>query len=595
MILAKNHHSQFMEATKQKKGLLDGMFRSHFWDTKATSANVKMSERILGYVVGPFGVMMLQSIVNSYFNQYLTDVLGFTVSKGLWVTSFMVLFPILSKLLDAITNVIMAKFVDKTTCKQGKLRPWFILSLPIIVISMMMLFCTPSMSAKAQAVWIVISYNLFYSIGYTMWYMPYELSAALSTRNVKQRSKNSIAGQITKNMGTGTISILFPTILQAVCSLTNGNTKSGYMLCMAIMCCIAVPLTFIQYFFTRERITEERRSTEEAETSKKVEEAPFMTQLKACLQNKYWVMFIIMILVYQVLNAMRSVSQVYYSGWVVEGNAYGSYASIQAKFTMISMAPMGPMLFVIIPLINKFGRTKMNIIGAAMSLAGALLALLNPGETLPIYIGTGLSGMGSMTYIYTMMSFTGDVIDYVEYSKKIRVEGITAAFVGFMHSLANGMGLGLFNLGLMATRYITPQKIGESAKGVALYADQNANAVNWINFSYQGAIALTALMFLVLFLFFFKIEREMPTVTNALTERKKAECAARGIEYVSPQEQQKAEIEKQQAEAEEARIKELHERCEKKHLNFEEENQKYLAKKAKKQARKAKRKAKKNQ
>ena len=63
MILAKNHHSQFMEATKQKKGLLDGMFRSHFWDTKATSANVKMSERILGYVVGPFGVMMLQSIV----------------------------------------------------------------------------------------------------------------------------------------------------------------------------------------------------------------------------------------------------------------------------------------------------------------------------------------------------------------------------------------------------------------------------------------------------------------------------------------------------------------------------------------------------
>ena len=108
-------------------------------------------------------------------------------------------------------------------------------------------------------------------------------------------------------------------------------------------------------------------------------------------------------------------------------------------------------------------------------------------------------------------------------------------------------------------------------------------------------IALTALMFLVLFLFFFKIEREMPTVTNALTERKKAECAARGIEYVSPQEQQKAEIEKQQAEAEEARIKELHERCEKKHLNFEEENQKYLAKKAKKQARKAKRKAKKNQ
>ena len=30
-------------------------------------------ERWLGYVFGPFGVMLLQSIVNSYFNKYLTD------------------------------------------------------------------------------------------------------------------------------------------------------------------------------------------------------------------------------------------------------------------------------------------------------------------------------------------------------------------------------------------------------------------------------------------------------------------------------------------------------------------------------------------
>lgn len=93
-----------------------------------------------------------------------------------------------------------------------------------------------------------------------MWYMAYELSAALSTRNFQQRKSNSMAGQITKNMGTGIISILFPTILAAVCRLTGGNSREGYLLCMVIMCCVAVPLTFVQYFYTRERITEERRN-----------------------------------------------------------------------------------------------------------------------------------------------------------------------------------------------------------------------------------------------------------------------------------------------------------------------------------------------
>ncbi|MBR3348808.1 MAG: hypothetical protein IKG55_01880, partial [Solobacterium sp.] len=92
--------------------------------------------------------------------------------------------------------------------------------------------------------------------------------------------------------------------------------------------------------------------------------------------------------------------------------------------------------------------------------------------------------------------------------------------------------------------------------------------------------------------FFFDIDKKMPAVQEELTERKKAGCAAKGILYVSPLEQQRAEIAKQQAEAEEIRIKELKEKCAKQGLDFDTENQKYLAKvaakKAKKEAKKAK-------
>ncbi len=586
-------------STNTRKGLLNGWFNSPFWNSRITSANVHGRERWLGYVVGPFGVMLLQSIVNSYFNKYLTDTLGFTVTRGMWIAGFMVVFPVLSKLLDAITNVLMAKVLDNTTCRQGKLRPWFILSLPITVGSILLMFAIPDMGAKAQAVWVVISYNLFYSVGYTMWYMAYELSAALSTRNVKQRSGNSIAGQITKNIGTGIISILFPTILEAISrGIAHGDMKQGYLMTLSVMCVIAVPLTFIQYFYTRERITEERRLTESDGGDLQVREASFGTQLKACVKDKYWIMFIVLIFIYQVLNALKGVSQIYYAGWVVAGNAYGEAAAIQARFTMISMAPMGPMLFVVVPLIKKYGRTKMIIIGSIIAFAGALMAYFGAGSTAPVYAGTGLGGVGAMFYVYTMMSFTGDAIDHVEYSQGIRVEGVTAALVGFMHSLANGLGQGLFNLGLMVSKYSTPELIEtveKNGKMIDMYADQPVAATTWINFSYQGAIALTALLFLILFLFFFDIDKRMPEVTSALTERKRAECEAKGIPYVSPQEQQRAEIAKQQAEAEENRIKELKETCQKKGLDFETENRKYLEKKAKKDAKKAARKAKKKE
>ncbi len=584
-----------------KRGLLANAFQGSFWNTRITSANVGKKEMLLGYVAGPFGAMLLQSIVNSYFNQYLTDVLGFTSSMGLWIASFMVIFPLLSKILDAVTNVLMAKVLDNTTCRQGKLRPWLILSLPIMVVSLMMLFWIPFSNPVVMAIWIVVAYNLFYSVGYTMWYMSYELTAALSTRNFQQRKNNSMAGQITKNIGTGIISILFPTILTSISGMV-GNTRDGYLACMGAMCCVAVPLTFVQYFYTRERITEERRNQYGVEGQPQgetlVKEASFLTQFKACIKDKYWIMLVVMILLYQVLNAMRSVAQVYYSGWVVQGNAYGEYAAIQAKFTMISMAPMGPGLILLLPLFKKFGRTRVIIVGSVFAAVGACTAFLNMGNTGAIYGGTAIYSIGAMALIYSMLTFVGDAIDHVEYSQHIRVEGLTAAVVGFAEMFSKGIGQALFNLGLIVTKYATPEVVGsivnEKGNEILQYADQPAAATGWINFSYQGANMLTGVLFFVLFAFFFKIERDMPTVQKTLEEKKRKECEAKGIVYIPQSELEKQERAKQAQEAEENRIKELKEKCAKRGLDFNTENQKVLDKRAAKKAKKAQKAARKN-
>jgi GPH family glycoside/pentoside/hexuronide:cation symporter len=91
-------------------------------------------------------------------------------------------------------------------------------------------------------------------------------------------------------------------------------------------------------------------------------------------------------------------------------------------------------------------------------------------------------------------------------------------------------------------------------------------------------------MIFLVFKFLFDLEKKMPQVSTELQDRRVAEYAAHGMEYLPPAELERREIEAQKAETEANRIADLKARCEKQGLDFEAENQKYLDKLAAKQA-----------
>ncbi len=583
--------------TQAKSGLLANAFTGNKWDSRIKSANTTKKEMWLGYVIGPYGMLVGQSIVNSYYNQYLTDVLGFTVNKAAWIATFMVLFPIFSKLLDALTNLVMSKVIDMTVCRQGKVRPWMLISAPLVTVCLILMFSMPFQSAVGQAVWAVVTFNLYYSVAYTMWNMSKELSAPLSTRNVNQRKNNAMAATIVRNVGTGLVSILFPMILSAVCNVVNGDNARGYFLTMSTIGIIALPLTLVQYFYTRERVTEERRNqsgTTAGTTELKIQkEVPLLTQFKACVTDKYWIIFIIVVLIIETLTNIRNISLIYYSGWVVHGNAYGEVAAIQAKFQMIALSPMGPGILLLLPLMKKWGRTKAIWAGATLTIIGSFVAFFSVGHGTMIYAGTALAGIGNIAFSYVIISFMGDVIDHVEWKTKTRCDGLTGGLVSAGMMFAVGIAQGLFNLGLMITGYAQPQQIGVAADGIKLYADQAPAVTGWINFAYQGSAIIIGFVVFTVFCFIFDLEKHLPQVSRELQDRKVAECAALGIEYIPADELERREIEEQERIAEENRVKELREKCAKKGLDFDKENQKVLdkraAKKAKAEAKAAKR------
>ena len=201
-----------------------------------------------------------------------------------------------------------------------------------------------------------------------------------------------------------------------------------------------------------------------------------------------------------------------------------------------------------------------------------------------IYMGSALAAFGNIAFSYVILTFVGDLIDHVEWKTGVRCDGLTGGTVSAVMMFAVGIAQGIFNLGLMASGYAQPQQIGTSAEGIALYADQAAAATGWINFAYQGSYIVIGLLFFFMFCFVFRLEDHMPQISRELQERKVAECAKLGIEYIPADELERREIEAQEREAEENRIKELKEKCAKRGLSFEAENQKVLDKRAKKQA-----------
>lgn len=139
-----------------------------------------------------------------------------------------------------------------------------------------------------------------------------------------------------------------------------------------------------------------------------------------------------------------------------------------------------------------------------------------------------------------------------------------------------GIAQGIFNLGLSLTGYIPPAADGS-------WVEQSATVKNFFVFGYQGLFAAGMVVLFVLF-WFYKVERELPAMQKDIVARHKAEAAARGEVYVSPDEKAAIEQAEQDRLAEEKRIEELKARCAKKGLRFEDEEAKYQAKLAEKRA-----------
>ena len=535
-------------------------------DSKIKSANVQNNERWIGYFLGPAGVILLNGIMASYLNVFYTDVLKV---GSLWGGMFLLVFPILSKIFDAITNIIMGQIIEHTKTRQGKARPWLLMSAPLLLISGILAYAVPRASETIQAIWIIFSYNFYYSIAYTMYYMSHTMMVPLSTRNIKQRDGVAMLSNMALNIIPGMfVAMLFPMLV--IPALGVDQTK--WLKMISIFSVVAFPCVMLEYFFTKERITEESKDLDDG-----TKQISISQQLKACLSSRYWVLIIITQIIIQIVTNIQNTSLIYYCNWVL-----GTYndGSTQTIVSAVGNAPLGFGILLMWPLVKKFGKRKVMLIGLVVAILGTGLFMLNPASMGSVLGSLMIRAFGALPITYITMSMLADAMDHVEWKSGFRVDGLTMSLYTIIFTVAAGLAQGLFNLGLNAFGYVPPAADGS-------WIEQTQTVKNYFVFGYQGLYGIAMIVLFVLF-WFFDVEKHLPQIQADIVARYKAEAAAKGIVWLSAEELAAKEQAAQDKLAEENRIKELKAKCAKKGLNFDTEEAKYQAKLAAKAAKQAK-------
>lgn len=461
------------------------MLNNRVFDSFVKSERVSNAEKVLGYFIGPSAVILMNKILTNYLNVYYTDVLDLSY---LWGGTFLSIFPLVAKFLDVLTFVLMGWIVDRTTSRQGKARPWIFLSAPLLSSCVISLFVVPTGNDMVTAIWIFVSYTVFYAVAFTMYSTAHTLMVPLATLDPAERtSLSSIAGAPEMVAGT-LVAVLFPTfVLPAI-----GINRTGWLVVMIIVGVLSLPITWLEYYFSRERVTESEKTAEQSRAEKTDSaKASIKMQLKCCLKSRAWVVLILFVLIYQIANCLSSAATIYYCNWIL-----GTYNDgiTQALYYVLGQFPLGLGIVLTPPLTKKFGRKRLMQYGLVFAMVGGIICLTNPRRLTVVLFGQLIRSIGLIPATFMMSGFLGDALDDVKQKSDLRCDGFTSSVYNCIVTMSGGIVLFVFNLGISYFGYIAPTNS---------YIPVQPEAVNhFIIFCVIGLLTLAYPLLLALFSFF---------------------------------------------------------------------------------------------
>jgi GPH family glycoside/pentoside/hexuronide:cation symporter len=553
-----------------------GLFEKPFMDTKVTTLSVSKKERILGHLIGPLGLIFVVNTVAALVEKFFTQQTGAMYGVGnvemvkVMGGRYEVVMTV-AKVLAVGLGLLNGWLLQHTASRQGRMRPWHLVFGFISITVGGLIFLFPG-TTLGENYWYYFFFLLiaYHTVGSTFFYLFRDNICSLTTRDPGEKTQI----QFLRKMSWTLISGIIIGMLINMVALPMWLEKdiNGYPILMVTLSLAAIPLLLMEYYYTRERITEDVASEVGIDKENRI---PLKDQMKALFTNKYFVILTVIATVGGIVDNFKGGNvQYFYIKFLLGGAENPLMFTI---YMIITGAPLGIGAMIIYPIAKKVGIRNLTVGGYALVLIGSIIGWLFPDHLVPALIGGFLRNIGWMPNAYIFATLLCFAFDSVEYKSHMRLEGllgpsiITAVQWLIYAPFAGGYESSILKLGFVDVEGVVP----------------SAEVIRFMTTAfYLFDIILAAVV--VILLPFVDVEKHLPEINAELIRRKKQAVLDRGEEWIEPEELERMEREKAEAAHEENRIQDLKAYCAKKGLDFETENARYLEKQAEKAAKKEK-------
>ncbi len=481
---------------------------SNFWNSPLTSSlikgdDVRAPEMLLGYFIGPIGGLLSSGIFSSILNTYFTDVLKLSLT-------FLTTLQLVSTILIVMANLIVGQLIERTRVIAGKARPWILLSALTLSIASVLMFIVP-FEGTMKMVWIAVAYNLFYSVAFPVYNTANSTLVAVSTRNSDQRGQLASFTNIAGLAAMGAGSMAFPILV----SFALKDNQALWFMAMLTVGIIAALTIFLQYRFTRERVTEEILEDQgNAESEQHLEAASMGAQFKAVAAEKWWWIIMFFYMIFQFSGAIKNGSMSYFCKWVLDNSALGAdaWGTYQSILAVMGAIPMALAMLFVNPLCQKFGKRLTVSVFLMLGIVGGVIAGLGGSHIVPVSVGVALKCLGSSPACYMILAMLADVIDHIEWKTGLRTEGLTMSIYSSLMVAASPVMNAVFSAILNVVGYDQNMAVGMDV--------QSAVTCTGISVSYiwfeTAAYAVCAVL-----MFFFCVEDNLKEEQEEIKRRNK--------------------------------------------------------------------------
>lgn len=385
-------------------------------------------KEIVAFVLVNFGQKNLDQFVNAFKEFFMIQFLKLNTTAYANIQLFAAIY-------DAVDDTVSGLIIDRTRTRWGRVRPFFVVPLPLVAIGAVMMFTAADISPTARVVWSAAATVLF-GLGMS-YFNAWQLMIYNITPNDNERNNLITTSKFFELFGTWVPSLV-PILVSVLPKVSPKITMSGVYTGFAyFMVAMVVVFAVYGFFNMRERVPLQSRE--------EMNETSVLESIKQIFTNRP-LFAIIFAGFFNNFKAVGGSTEQWF--WL---NNTGSIANqtICGLFTGIPNYLMVPLAA---KMIKKFGaRTTAIIAGLFGGVAYTLLFIIgyHPfGQTFSdhyilnliwVIFGLTICGLPNKLILVVGPVLNAETFDYMEWKHGLRNEALVTTVQGYFQKLAGSI------------------------------------------------------------------------------------------------------------------------------------------------------------